>query len=445
MAYAMSYGGKRKMFLGGAMAVGQLALSGIQALKSAQDAKNANRATRLANIRSEHNSDAASLKGYNTMGSNRSIFKKGGKSKTKVNKTGLAKVPKSNNIYKVVGPKHEQGGVDIAKDVEVEGGEYVKVDNKGVRVLSDDNSFATIPADSFENKVGTKSPDATFNEEFVKQEASKGGKVNKKGEYAIGDFIPKRRLKGIGTPNLTQELDTKTLAVDKPTFDINAVNKPVNSFDNAAPYIANVANIVGTLAKPKVPKPIYGKAVSLDTEVNVNPQIAAIERSVTDIKRGARGSFATPGTTTAIEQRADTVATERTNLLLGEKEAKETELRNREAMINVGVDAENRQLANTYRQRVSQRSQEQIGELSENIANVQDNIVHKQNMDKMATYQDKQLLVELATDVEGKNAPKIMMGAFDTVLKQGMDVDNSPYDERTKKALRERKTTLGLQ
>lgn len=64
-------------------------------------------------------------------------FKYGGKQKQNnlQVKNGIAQ-PLGKGYYLMSGPKHEQGGIDIGKDLEVEGGEIVKVNPKSIKVLS---------------------------------------------------------------------------------------------------------------------------------------------------------------------------------------------------------------------------------------------------------------------------------------------------------------------
>lgn len=50
---------------------------------------------------------------------------------------GGAAIPLGANYFYMNGKKHEQGGIDIGKDLEVEGGEIIKVENDGMKILSD--------------------------------------------------------------------------------------------------------------------------------------------------------------------------------------------------------------------------------------------------------------------------------------------------------------------
>ena len=50
---------------------------------------------------------------------------------------GGVAIPLGSNYFLMKGNKHEQGGIDIGKDLEVEGGEIIKINNNGMKILSD--------------------------------------------------------------------------------------------------------------------------------------------------------------------------------------------------------------------------------------------------------------------------------------------------------------------
>lgn len=49
---------------------------------------------------------------------------------------GGVAIPLKSNYFYMNGKKHEQGGIDIGKDLEVEDGEIIKIENDGIKVLS---------------------------------------------------------------------------------------------------------------------------------------------------------------------------------------------------------------------------------------------------------------------------------------------------------------------
>ena len=83
---------------------------------------------------------------------------------------GMA-IPLGNNYYFMKGRKHNQGGIDVGKDLEVEGGEIMKLDKNNVKV------FSAVPflngRSPVEKILGGENP----NKVFAQQERFK--KVNK--------------------------------------------------------------------------------------------------------------------------------------------------------------------------------------------------------------------------------------------------------------------------
>jgi len=501
---------KKKMFIGGALEVANLGLNVASAVQANIDAKNAARAASRANIRNEFLNDKEQLKTFNTTGTNTNIFAKGGRITTKAGlygkmpntEGGLAKV--EGNIYKAVGPKHEQGGVDITPNVEVEGGEYLKFSGNDIKVISDRDIKGTIPADEFEGKMGSKDVNAAFDDEYSKQESMKKGgmaktKLRRGGEETLEDIkrptssyirnpseangmmgfvrngmmsddlvkptiapigttvkpVTKPTIKGLAsdilnsntktsskfiTPRTGSEVDTKTL---KPmTSGVGVVDDAAaigNKFnlDNASQYIDNIGNAILTLGKPKIPEPIYAKPVSLNTEVNVNPELSNVRRTASNLRQGIRGNFANPITTSALESKIANDELMQKNELLGKKTAAETQLGNQQVVMNAQIQQQNQGLANQYNQQVTNRTQEQFGELSANLGNLQDDAAHKENIQKLTDYQDKQLYISLLTDPEGKNANAVASGLFDSILGKlsKADVDKLNIPDRLKQSI----------
>lgn len=409
------------MFLGGAMQVANLGLNVVSAVQGNLDAKNAARAARQANIRNEFLTDKEQLKQFNSTGTDTNIFAKGGrfiKGSTLYGKTpntpgGLAKV--SGNIYKAVGAKHEGGGVNISHNVEVEGGEYLKFSGNDVKVISDRDINGIIPADEFEGKVGSKGVGAAFDDEYSKQESMKNGKLAKTKMFLGG----KKQI----NPDV----------IDKEDININ-VDKPLGGFGQ---QLDNVGNAILTLAKPKVPAPIYAKPISINTEQNINPELANVQREAANLRSGIRGNFANPITTSALESKISTNELMQKNDLLGKKTAAETQLGNQQAAMNAQIQQGNQGLANQYNQQVAGRTQEQFGELSANLGNLQDDAAHKENISKLTDFQDKQLYISLLTDPEGKNTNMINSGLFDTVFAKlsKADFDKLTLNPRAKEAI----------
>lgn len=98
---------------------------------------------------------------------------------------GMA-IPLGNNYYFMKGRKHNQGGIDIGKDLEVEGGEIMKLDENNVKV------FSAVPflngKSPVEKILGGENP----NKVFAQQERFK--KVNKINDDGTKAKYGKRKI-----------------------------------------------------------------------------------------------------------------------------------------------------------------------------------------------------------------------------------------------------------
>ena len=98
---------------------------------------------------------------------------------------GMA-IPLGNNYYFMKGRKHNQGGIDIGKDLEVEGGEIMKLDENNVKV------FSAVPflngKSPVEKILGGENP----NKVFAQQERFK--KVNKINDDGTKAKLGKRKI-----------------------------------------------------------------------------------------------------------------------------------------------------------------------------------------------------------------------------------------------------------
>ena len=98
---------------------------------------------------------------------------------------GMA-IPLGNNYYFMKGRKHNQGGIDIGKDLEVEGGEIMKLDENNVKV------FSAVPflngQSPVEKILGGENP----NKVFAQQERFK--KVNKINDDGTKAKYGKRKI-----------------------------------------------------------------------------------------------------------------------------------------------------------------------------------------------------------------------------------------------------------
>lgn len=131
---------------------------------------------------------------------------------------GMA-IPLGNNYYFMKGRKHTQGGIDVGKDLEVEGGEIMKLDENNVKV------FSAVPflngRSPVEKILGGENP----NKVFAQQERFK--KVNKINDDGTKAKYGKRK---INTQNIPE---SEQYAVTTP----NGQRKVFNNKEEVQQYI----------------------------------------------------------------------------------------------------------------------------------------------------------------------------------------------------------------
>lgn len=87
---------------------------------------------------------------------------------------GGVAIPLGANYFYMKGNKHEAGGIDIGKDLEVEGGEIIKMDNKQMKILSDAPiMYGVSPAQMALGGLKDGTFEQRFNKGFAYQEKFK--------------------------------------------------------------------------------------------------------------------------------------------------------------------------------------------------------------------------------------------------------------------------------
>lgn len=87
---------------------------------------------------------------------------------------GGVAIPLGANYFYMKGNKHEAGGIDIGKDLEVEGGEIIKMDNKQMKILSDAPiMYGVSPAQMALGGLKDGTFEQRFNKGFTYQEKFK--------------------------------------------------------------------------------------------------------------------------------------------------------------------------------------------------------------------------------------------------------------------------------
>lgn len=124
------------------------------------------------------------------------------KKKLKVNRG--AAIPLGNDYFLMRGATHEQGGIDVGKDLEVENGEIIKVNPKSIKILSNAPIMNGIsPAQMALGGLNSGNFEERFNKGFRYQESYKkrnklnddgtkkakfGGEKDKLPQFTLGDI-----------------------------------------------------------------------------------------------------------------------------------------------------------------------------------------------------------------------------------------------------------------
>lgn len=135
------------------------------------------------------------------------------------------------------------------------------------------------------------------------------------------------------------------------------------------PFLDNIVNAGLTKQTPELPKPTYVQAPTLDTEFNINPQLAAIDRSAA-IRNTALGrSSNNSGVTRANILAGADADIQARNQLYGQKENTETQLNNQQALLDSRADSQNATIFDKFQLDQVLRKDDIAGRISANVAN----------------------------------------------------------------------------
>jgi hypothetical protein len=392
---------KKKMFLGGIDPV-SLATGALSLYNAARQKQNYNNQVSMANELAKESKlklDTESLNNYDGQGTNKYFYRTGGIAKLNTRK-GLLPLNEDGTIFEAIGPKHSNGGIDIG-DVEIEGGEVVKLEGDNMKVLSDaDNVLGYSPADNV--KVT-----GNFNAEFNKQEQikSKMGLKNDKNKATIGEFF-----KGVGS-------DIKNWVNDE-----DRLLTPDRVLDN-------VVNLGLTALTPKVPKPILQNPVRLESDIDVSPQLDTIKEGQLSTNRFIDRNISDANVASAISQQAKNNAVGQTNEVLSNELNTELQLRNQNKLLNSQIDSNNIAKLNENQQLNLERGLGINSALSANMANLSSDITAARNNESITKADNERLLTTLLRDTNGELANAVLIGtSFDDAIVNNYDaLINSPY------------------
>lgn len=312
--------------------------------------------------------------------------------------TGGTLQPLSSDTELVKGRKHSQGGVDLLDDngkpfVEVEKDETIK---DGTKVYSDSLKFVNgkTYAENSEMLARKKAK--------IEQDITKGD--------SITNFTNKRKLASLDNKeNLLfahQEISkvntNKSVTKAKNGMDLD---QPEDNFlTKAAPYIDNVANAVLTLNTPKLATPVLQKQVPLKTTVNVQPQLNdvtnAVESAATNIKNNTSNSAVARNEITAARLQGSRQKAQ----INANKQNVETNLYNANVQNSQNISARNLAAINNYNQMNVMRTNDIQKRISDNVANLSNDIIEQRNFEAGQRYNQERL--DIASNMYQKDTTR---------------------------------------
>ena len=226
-----------------------------------------------------------------------------------------------------------------------------------------------------------------------------------------------------------------------PKISANDLNRGIGA---VSPFIDNMVNAAITRRTPPIPSPTYLRAPSIETKFNIDPQLYEINRAA-----AARNSLLTRNSSNPQVSRANILAGTASdisarNQLMGQQRNIETELRNKQQMLNYENQAANASKIDNYRFMNMQRVDDIHRRQSMNAANLTEDLMFR-NRDVQMGIRDKQQLALIAAQyadsgvIERAALPEIM-----TAIESGASMaDIEKIVENKRKQLAEKKKAAG--
>ena len=282
----------------------------------------------------------------------------------------------ANGVQQVEGATHEEGGVQIGAEAEVEDGEVLQNTQQGINVFSDRLEF---------------SKGVTYAQEAEKIGKRKGD-VEKRLSEATDVFDTNSAKREIQKLDMelkqlfaSQEMYKQRKGIQNPEGQA-AFGDLITS---ALPYADNIGNAILTAKSPRIPAPVYDQVQPLKTEFNINPQLADAERQQANVQKNLQRNTSNSGLVRTQMLATGAMATEQKNSLYGQKENAETQLINADAMNRQQVNNQNIAKEENYNMLKMSRIDDIHQRLSANLANTaqdasmqiaEDNLRRKDNL-----------------------------------------------------------------
>ena len=253
---------------------------------------------------------------------------------------------------------------------------------------------------------------------FIKQEAEKGEDVSNalpKGAWGLDINDPYKRKDNydeevenqqqsafMNTRDAVSKIPTtiirpeQKLAYTPPTSNI--VSKP-NFADTglgkgltaAIPLIDNVANFIINKKTPKIPKPTLSKHRNLETEVNANPQLNAIQNAVDSSTRTITNNTSNSATARNAISSVRLKGAQQSGQVLAQKDAQEQALRNANVQSRAQINDINASKLDKFASDKLVRRDAMDQRTSANFANIAGDIVDARNFKATEAYNKERL------------------------------------------------------
>ena len=268
------------------------------------------------------------------------------------------------------GRSHEEGGIEIADGIEVEGDEAIK-DNK-------------VFSDTLKHRSGKTYAD------IAKSLMTKKGKLEDKlkSGNTLKSNTAKRQIEILDSKEdrLFEEQEAS-----KEGMDENKKMALGGVIRDTMPYVDNITNALLTLNTPKVAQPSYIKPRKMQTEININDKVGEVNQAVASSNRFIEGNT----TNSTAARNAITVSNlkgvEAKGRIAAQKDNIESQLKNQDAQNRTRVDAINAGKTDQYNAMQTARQGAIQSRISANAANLADDYIESRNFNETQQYNDEEL------------------------------------------------------
>jgi len=211
----------------------------------------------------------------------------------------------------------------------------------------------------------------------------------------------------------------------KPTTSSFTGKEILNKAGELVPFADNIVNAILTQKSPQVPVPTLEVAPTLKTKFNINPQLSEIARSnnaavktlTNNVADGAslRGSL--------LAQNINNITAK--NQLLGQKENVETDLKNKQAVVNADTANRNASTMNGYDLRKFGRNADKQTRISQNVANLVEDVQQKQIDKKLAVNDETNLALVLKKYEKSGVLNRMQLSKILANVRKGMKAEDA--------------------